>query len=76
MLGSPEPFVGAAAAAATAFGGWKAASGIKGLLFGILSSMLFMECVGSVECMQFVFLVSILVLPGISCDKLDGWLIA
>ena len=56
--------------------GWKAASGIKGLLFAILSSVLFMECIGSVECMWFVFLVSIFVLPGISCDKLDAWLIA
>ena len=52
------------------------ASGIKGLLFTILSSALFMECTGSVVCMQFVFLVPILVLPGISCDKLDGCLIA
>ena len=56
--------------------GWKAASGIQGLLFAILSSTLFMECVGCVECMWFVFLVSIFVLPGIFCDKLDGWLIA
>ena len=56
--------------------GWKGASGKKGLLFTILPSTLFMECAGSMECMQFVFLVSILVLPGISCDKLDGWLIA
>ena len=37
---------------------------------------IFMECTGSVVCMQFVFLVSSLVLPGISCDKLDDWLIA
>ena len=50
--------------------GWKRTSGIKGLLFTILSSMLFV--VG----MLFVFLASILVLPGISCDKFDGWLIA
>ena len=56
--------------------GWKGAAGIKGLLFTILSFALFMECVGSVECTWFVFLVSILVHPGISCDKLDGWLIA
>ena len=55
---------------------WKGPSGIKGLLFTILSFALFMESVGSVECMWFVFLVSILVLPGISCDTLDGWLIA
>ena len=56
--------------------GWKGTSSIRGLLFTVLSFALFMECVGSVECTQFIFLVSILVLPGISCDKLDGWLIA
>ena len=55
---------------------WKGTSGIKGLLFTILSSALFVECTGSVVCTWFVFLVSILVLPGISCHKLDGWLIA
>ena len=56
--------------------GWKGASGIKGLLFTILSFALFIECVGSLVCALFVFFVSILVFPGISCDKLDGWLIA
>ena len=44
--------------------GWKGASSIKGLLFTIFSSALFMEFTGSVVCMQLVFLVSILVLPG------------
>ena len=52
-------------------GSWKKrTSGIKGLLFTILSFALF------IVCMLFVFLASILVLPGISCDKFDGWLIA
>ena len=45
--------------------GWKGTSGIKGLLFTALF----------VVCMLFVFLVSILILPGISCDKFDGLLI-
>ena len=46
--------------------GWKGTSGIKGLLFTTLF----------VVCMLFAFLVSILVLPGISGDKFDGLLIA
>ena len=55
--------------------GWKGTSGIKGSLFDILPFALFMECVRSLEYMLFVFLVSISVLPGIFCDKLDVLLI-
>ena len=50
--------------------GWNGTSGIKGLLFINLSLALF------VLCMLFVFRVTILVLPGISCDTPDGWLMA
>ena len=55
--------------------GWKGTFGIKGLVCAIPSSTLFMECVGSLECIQFVFPVSILVSPGIFCDSPDGGLI-
>ena len=55
--------------------GWKGTSGIKGSLFDILLFSLFMECVRSLECALFIFLVSISVLPGIFCDKLDVLLI-
>ena len=50
-------------------------TGIKGLLFVIFPFVLFIECVRSLECMGFVFLDSISVLPGIFCDMLDGCLI-
>ena len=56
--------------------GWKAASGIKGLLFAILSSALFMECIGSVESMWFCFSCFYFCSSRNSCDRLDGWLIA
>ena len=32
----------------------------------------FIICIGSFECVWFVFPVSILVLPGIFCDSSDG----
>ena len=41
----------------------------------ILPLMLSMECIRSLVCIWFVFLVSICILPGIFCDKWDGWLI-
>ena len=47
---------------------WKGTSGIKQLLFTILSFVLF------VVCTLFVFLVSILVLPGISFHLLGYYL--
>ena len=50
--------------------GWSGTSGIKGLLFINLSLVRFLLC------MLFVFPVTILVLPGISCDTSDGWLMA
>ena len=34
-----------------------------------------MECIGSVECTQFVFPVSILISPGMCCETSDGELI-
>ena len=39
------------------------------------SSALFIECIGSLECIQFVFPVSILVYPGIFYDRSDCGLI-
>ena len=41
-------------------------------LFVIFLLALFMECIKSLECTQFVFPVSISVLPGIFCDRFDG----
>ena len=54
---------------------WRGTSGIEGSLFVILPFVLFMVCVKSLECMLFVFLVSISDLPGIFCDRLDTLLI-
>ena len=55
--------------------GWKGTSGIKELVCVIPSSTLFPECIGSLECIWFVFLVSILVSPGTFCDSSDGGMI-
>ena len=55
--------------------GWKGTSGIKGLVCVIPSSAVFTECVGSLEWIQFVFLVFILASPGIFWDSSDSGLI-
>ena len=55
--------------------GWKGTSWIKGLVCVIPPSTLLTECVGSLEYIQFVFLVLILVSPGIFCESSDGGMI-